>query len=140
MTAIRIISIISWIARLAGLVALILGLLFWIAQIDLISVHIAFGFTITVSLLILSIVLVCIKGGRVLGTIGIIYALVVPIFGEMQTSLSISSVPWLVPTVHMLIGIGAGGLTQAMYARYKRLEQDLLKVATPQTRVSQAVR
>ena len=36
---------------------------------------------------------------------------------------SVSSAAWLVPTVHMLIGIGAVGLAQIMYTRYVRLKR-----------------
>lgn len=120
MAAIRIIS---WVARLSGLVALILGLLFWFAQIDLVTVHMTFGLLVTLSLLILSIVMLSIRGGRVLGVVGILYALVVPMFGELQLDLYVSGAPWLVPTIHMLIGIGAIGLAQVMFTRYMRLRR-----------------
>lgn len=120
MAAVRIIS---WVARLSGLVALILGLLFWFAQIDLITVHMAFGLLVTLSLLALSIVMLSIRGGRVLGVVGILYALVVPMFGELQLDLYISGASWLIPTIHMLIGLGAVALAQVMFTRYTRLKR-----------------
>lgn len=120
MAAIRTIS---WIARLSGLVALALGLLFWFAQIDLINIHMTFGVLVALSLLILSVAMLGIRGGRVLGTIGIVYALIVPIFGELQLHLYVSGASWLVPTVHMLIGIGAVGLAQVLFTRYVRLKR-----------------
>lgn len=120
MAAVRIIS---WIARLSGLVALVLGLVFWFAQIDLITVHMAFGLLVALSLLVLSIVMLSIRGGRILGVIGVFYALIVPMFGELQLDLYISGASWLVPTVHMLIGIGAVALAQVMFTRYTRLKR-----------------
>lgn len=120
MAAIRIIS---WVARLSGLVALVLGLLFWFAQIDLITVHMVFGLLVALSLLVLSIVMLSIRGGRILGVVGILYALVVPMFGELQLDLYVSGASWLIPTVHLLIGIGAVALAQIMFTRYVRLKR-----------------
>src|SRR5260370_42533418 len=81
------VRIIQWIARVAGLGALILGLLFWIAQVDLISFHMLFGLTLALSLLVLSLVLVCTRGIRLLGAAGVVYALILPAFGLRQAML-----------------------------------------------------
>jgi hypothetical protein len=53
-----IVRIIRGIAGVAGLGTLTLGLLFWITQIDIVIVHIVFGLTFALSLLVLSIVAV----------------------------------------------------------------------------------
>ncbi len=75
-----IVRIIRGIAGVAGLGALTLGLLFWIAQIDFIGLHMFFGLTVALSLLILGIVGVFTRGLRLLGAIGIVYALILPVF------------------------------------------------------------
>lgn len=127
-----ILRICSWIARLAGLAALLLGLLFWIASIDLISLHMLFGILVALSLLILSVALVAQEGGRVVGTLGILYALFVPIFGMLQTRWYVLDALWLIPTLHLLIGLGAIGLAQITFTRYTRLKQGVsLKVGKP---------
>lgn len=119
MVAVRILS---WIARLSGLGAVVLGLLFWFAQIDWISVHEVFGLLVTLSLLALSVMMISVRGGRILGILGIIYAIIVPMIGEMQVGWYISGATWLVPTIHLLIGLGAIGLAQVMATRYPRLK------------------
>jgi hypothetical protein len=119
MVAVRILS---WIARLSGLGAVVLGLLFWFAQIDWISVHEVFGLLVTLSLLALSGMMISVRGGRILGIVGIIYAIIVPFVGEMQVQWYVSAATWLVPTIHLLIGIGAIGLAQVMATRYSRLK------------------
>ena len=119
MVAVRILS---WIVRLSGLVALVLGLLFWFARVDWIEVHAVFGALVTLSLLSLSLVLLSVRGGRILAVSGVLYALIVPIVGEMQVGWYIAGAPWLVPTIHMLIGIGAIGLAQILTTRYMRLK------------------
>ena len=45
------VRIVVWIARVAGVGALILGLLFWIFQVDLITFHMLFGLTLTLALI-----------------------------------------------------------------------------------------
>ena len=110
-----------WIARVAGVGALILGLLFWIAQIDLITFHMLFGLSLAISLLILSIVMLFTRGMRILGIVGIIYTFVLPIFGLTQSRLLIGNLHWIIQTAHLLVGLGALALVQGIYMRYSRL-------------------
>jgi hypothetical protein len=119
MTAVRIID---WIIRIAGLGALVLGLLFWFFEVDLISIHMLFGLIVTLALLILSIMAVSTRGMRSLGAIGIMYALVVPVFGLTQDRLLDNSAHWLIQTAHLLVGIGALALAGFISVRYKRLK------------------
>ncbi|MBE3562023.1 MAG: hypothetical protein IMW89_22795, partial [Ktedonobacteraceae bacterium] len=50
------IRIVRWIARVAWLGAITLGLLFWITGIELITFHMLFGLTLALSLLFTGIV------------------------------------------------------------------------------------
>ena len=77
----RIVQITSGIA---GLGALLLGLLIWIANMNLISIHMLFGLIVTLALLIMSIIAVSTRGLRIWGVVGIVYALIVPVFGLTQ--------------------------------------------------------
>jgi hypothetical protein len=43
------VGIMRWIGRIAGLGALTLGLLFWIANIDFIGIHMLLGITVALS-------------------------------------------------------------------------------------------
>jgi hypothetical protein len=126
-----IVRVIQWIAGIAGLCALILGLLFWIAQIDFISFHMLFGLIVALALLILSIVAVFTRGMRLLGVVGIVYALIVPIFGLTQSRLLIGNMHWLIQTAHLLVGLGALALIAGISTRYLRLKRPVPEVATP---------
>ena len=121
MTAVRIIV---WIARIAGVGALLLGLLFWIVQIDLISVHMLLGIAFGLALLLLSIGMLFTAGMRLLGAIGIVYAFILPIFGLTQTRLLIGNLHWLIQVAHLLLGLGALTLVQGIYTRYVRLKAE----------------
>lgn len=115
MTTVRVFV---WIARIAGLGALTLGLLFWIAQVDLISFHMLFGLSLAISMLVLSIIMLFTRGMRVLGIVGIIYTFVLPIFGETQVTLLVGNLHWLIQAAHLLVGLGALAFVQLIYTRY----------------------
>ena len=116
------VRIIRGVAGVAGLGALTLGLLFWIANIDFISLHMLFGLTVALSLLTLGVVGVLTSGMRLLGIIGIIYALLVPAFGVTQATLLVGSLHWLIQAAHLLVGLGAMALIQRIEKRYQRLK------------------
>ena len=118
-----VVRVIQWIAGIAGLVALVLGLLFWIAQIDLINIHMLFGLTVALALLVLSIVMVATSGMRVLGAIGIVYAFILTVFGYTQSGILTGSTHWLIQVLHLLVGLGALALTGIMATRYVRLKR-----------------
>lgn len=126
MTTVRVFV---WIARIAGLGALTLGLLFWIAQVDLISFHMLFGLSLAISMLVLSIIMLFTRGMRVLGIVGIIYTFVLPIFGETQVTLLVGNLHWLIQTAHMLVGLGALAFVQLIYTRYGHLRSPVAATA-----------
>ncbi|WP_207229511.1 hypothetical protein [Ktedonosporobacter rubrisoli] len=128
--------IIVWIARLAGIVALVLGLFFWITSIDVVNVHMIFGLMLALSLLILGIIMLCSRGARLLGVAGIGYAFLLPIFGLAQASLLMEHMHWLIQIAHLFVGIGAGALVQGISVRYRRLKL----TTTSETPSSQAIR
>ena len=116
----RILQIISGIA---GLAALTLGLLFWIANIDLLNIHMLLGLTVALALLVMSILAVSTRGMRIWGIVGIVYAIIVPIFGLRQAFLLIGNLHWLIQVAHMLVGIGAMLLTGFLGVRYLALKR-----------------
>ncbi len=132
-----IVRIIRGIAGVAGLGTLTLGLLFWITQIDIVIVHIAFGLTFALSLLVLSIVAVFTRRMRLLGAVGIVYALILPVFGLTQATLLVGSLHWLIQAAHLLVGLGALALAGSMSTRYLRLKSTAAKAAVPEATVSQ---
>jgi hypothetical protein len=124
------VRILNWIARIAGVGALLLGLTIWITGINIAPIHMLFGITLTLSFLILSIILVFTRGMRLLGAAGIIYALIVPVFGVTQDTLLTGDLHWLIRVAHMLVGLGALTLIQVIYIRYERLKQSVAEQKT----------
>ncbi len=118
----RAAQIILWIARIAGTVALLLGLLYWIAGINLVAFHMLCGLILALSFLTLSVMMVFARGMRLLGAIGIVYALILPIFGLTQSSLLTGDLHWLIRLAHLLVGLGALALIDSTFTRYQRLK------------------
>jgi hypothetical protein len=79
------------IVGLAGLCALVLGLLSWIANIDLTDIHLLFGLLVTLGLLVMSIIALTARGLRIWGMVGIVYAIILSIFGESQSNVLVGN-------------------------------------------------
>lgn len=115
--------ILQIIVGLAGLCALVLGLFIWIANSDLTDIHMLFGLLVTLGLLVMSIIVFTARGLRIWGMAGIVYAIIVLVFGETQSNILTGNLHWLIQTLHMLVGIGAMALTGALGARYRTLKR-----------------
>ncbi len=122
--------IVQIIVGLAGLCALVLGLLIWIANIDLTDFHILFGLLVTLGLLAMSIIALVARGLRIWGMVGISYAIILLIFGVAHSNLLVGNLHWLIQTLHTLVGIGALVLTGFLAARSMQLQRSETK-STP---------
>jgi hypothetical protein len=122
--------IVQIIVGLAGLCALVLGLLIWIANIDLTVIHILFGLLVTLGLLAMSIIALVARGLRIWGMVGISYAIILLIFGVAHSNLLVGNLHWLIQTLHTLVGIGALVLTGFLAARSMQLQRSETK-STP---------
>lgn len=119
------------VLRLAALLALILGILFWLNVIPgaesfrnpWTSLHMTLGIIVTICLVILGILMITTKGGNVgLGLGAIVLAILVIALGLSQTSLLIDeSVHWIVQIVHLLFGLAAIGMGEMIAGRYRRI-------------------
>ncbi len=122
--------ILQIVLGIAGLCALVLGLFIWIANSDLTDIHMLVGLLVTVGLLVMSIIALTASVLRTWGMVGIVYAIIVPIFGVLQSKLLVGHLYWLIQTLHMLDGIGALVLTGFLAARSMQLQRSETK-STP---------
>ncbi len=121
--------ILQIIVGLAGLCALVLGLVIWIANIDLTDIHMLFGLLVTLGLLVMSIIALTARGLRIWGLVGIVYAVILLIFGKSQSNILAGHLHWLIQALHTLIGIGAIVLTGFLGARYRMRKRGEAKPA-----------
>src|SRR6266702_7696173 len=115
--------ILQIVVGIAGLCALVLGLFIWIANIDLTDIHMLFGLLVTLGLLVMSIIALPASGLRIWGIVGIVYAIIVLIFGVSQFNMLVGHLHWLIQTLHTLVGFGAIVLTGVLGARYMTLKR-----------------
>ena len=110
-----------WVARISGLLALILGILFWSGHAyPLVPLHMALGTILVIALWILGG-----KGARVgvsggLVAIAVIWGLLVPVFGALQVHLVPGAGHWIIQIIHLLLGLGAMGLAEGLAGRIRR--------------------
>ncbi|HEU5228616.1 MAG TPA: hypothetical protein VFU49_12450 [Ktedonobacteraceae bacterium] len=110
------------VLRIAALLALILGLIFWTSDTrgTLVPIHMLLGIIVTLALLILGGVIMTVKGGLGIGIAAIVLAIVVPIIGLTQTQLLGGSLHWIIQVIHLLIGLAAIGMGEMIAGRYRR--------------------
>jgi hypothetical protein len=112
------ISIARTIVIVAGLVQIVLGLLFWsgIGK-GLVPVHATIGFVLVLSLLTLTFLAA--RAGAPIGLVALVavWAVVVPVFGIAQTHLLVGSGHWIIEAVHSLLGLAAMGLASILASR-----------------------
>ncbi len=121
------------VLRIAALLALILGILFWVGIIQgaeslrnpWTSVHMTLGIIVTICLVILGSLMLTTKGGNAgLGVGAIVLAILVVALGLGQVqvpALAANSVNWIVKIVHLFLGLLAIGLGEMIGGRYRRL-------------------
>lgn len=112
------------VLRISAVLALILGLLFWGHVVGgvLIPIHMLLGIIVAISLIILGIVFGTAKGGSWgLGGGAIVLAILVVLLGMTQQTLLVGSTHWLIQVLHLLLGLAAIGLGEAIGGRYRRL-------------------
>jgi hypothetical protein len=93
------------------------------------NIHELFGLIVALALLILAVIAVFNRGLRPLGVIGIVYALIMPIFGDTQAMILVGSLHWLVETTHLAVGFGALAIIGTLSARLLRLQQSARNVS-----------
>ena len=112
------------VLRISALLALILGVIFWFSNSDnLVPFHMLLGIIVTLSLWVLGFAIGMAKGGSWgLGAGAIVLGLIMVALGLSQASiLPDSPLHWIIQVVHLLIGLAAIGLGEAIGGRYRRL-------------------
>ncbi len=117
-----VVRVAAWVLRISALLALILGILFWVNVAEsFIPIHMLLGIIVALSLIVLGIAFATSKGGNWGLAIGaIILALIVVGFGASQQTILVGSLHWLVQVIHLLLGLAAIGMGEAISGRYRR--------------------
>jgi len=112
-----------FVLRICVLLAVILGILFWIGIIDasgtILSVHETLGLLVVVTLWIIG-VMTLLRGHIGLGIVALIWGALVLYVGLNQETILPGSSHWVIQAAHLLLGLGAGGLGESCARRYRK--------------------
>ena len=115
-------STLQMVIRIAGLIQLVLGVIVWSMEADvLIMPHILVGTIFTVALFIL--VYQAWRAGVQPGLVilAVVWALVLPVWGVAQEKILPESYVWLSQILHVLCGVGAIGLAEMLSVRMRKV-------------------
>lgn len=123
------------IASLSAAVAVTLGMGTY-THPDFTDLHMLFGLIVALALLALALMATFTKGLARLGVIGVVYAVIMPVFGRYQQMILPGDLHWLIETLHLAVGFGALALIGAIstsLARQKQTARQASAQPQPQT-------
>src|SRR5690348_9729525 len=104
-------SAIRMLIRIAGVLLIVLGALFWSGRaLGLVNVHMLIGLILVVLLWVLAVMagVARVSPGLVFGAL--LWGLAVLVIGMIQRGLLPGGLHWIIQVVHLLLGVGAIGL------------------------------
>jgi hypothetical protein len=117
-----VIRIGSVILSLAGVFALILGLLLWSHRAsDLAPLHMLLGLLVVGALWVVGIWQVFAPGGSwPMAASAVIVGALVLVLGLNQSGLMVGASHWIIQVIHLLLGLAAIGIGHMAAARYRK--------------------
>jgi len=120
--SLMVIRITSMVLSLAGLVALILGLLFWTGSAaNFLSLHMLLGLLAVGALWIIGVAQALLPSGSwMIAVATIIVGGLMIVLGLTQTSLMVGDFHWVVRIIHLLLGLLTIGMGHMAAARARK--------------------
>jgi hypothetical protein len=113
-------TIIQQMIRLAGVLQIALGLLFWVGYaLDFIGLHMLLGILLVLLLWTLAGMAAWARIAPALAALAIVWGLGTPILGMVQAQILPGSAHWVVQVVHFLVGLVALALAESLARRLK---------------------
>jgi hypothetical protein len=109
-----------WVARLDGIVALILGIILWAGSPGLLKIHILTGFIMSITMLLIGLVGFFARVKPALPIIAIVWAPLLPYVGFAQLKLFPGGSHIVIQVIHLIIGVCAIGIAEALVAKIAR--------------------
>ena len=109
--------VLRWVARLTGLLQLVVGLAFWSGNLlQLVQFHQLAGFLFTLAFLAIVVLAAVARVGLGPVLLGLVWVVVVPVLGVTQTTIlnGPGDPHWVVRVVHLLVGVGAIGFADRL--------------------------
>lgn len=128
-------TIANMFIRIAGVIMIVLGLLFWTDNAQfLIPLHMTIGLLIVLALWTLAIIAAISGVNPGLVALAAVWSLVMPALGLTQERLLPGGAHWLIQVLHLLVGIGALALGEQLASRIKAVHLRTPSVNVPAQR------
>ena len=117
-----VIRIASAVLSLAGLLALLLGLLFWTGSaLNLMQMHMLLGLLAVGALLVIGIGQAFSKGGSwVIAVLALVVVAATVMLGMTQASLMVGEFHWVIQVIHLVLGLLTIGVGHMGAVRYRK--------------------
>ena len=117
-----VIRIASFVLSLAGLLALISGLLFWTGTaLNLLTMHMLLGLLAVVVLWVIGIGQAFSKAGSwTIAACALVVGAVMIVIGMIQSSLMAGEFHWVIQVIHVVLGLLTIGVGHMGAARYRK--------------------
>ena len=117
-----VIRIASAVLSLAGLLALILGLLYWTGTaLYLLQMHMLLGFLAVGALWVIGIGQAFSKAGNwVIAACALVVGAVTIVISVIQSSLMVGEFHWVIQIIHLVLGLLTIGMGHMGAARYRK--------------------
>ena len=107
--------------RACGVVLLILGVIFWTGNLDSLHlVHILLGLLLVLGLWTLAVIAIRARVAVGIGVLALAWGVIAPVLGLTQVNLLTGGWHWTTQVLHLLVGLGAIGIAEALGAGIKR--------------------
>lgn len=104
--------------RILGAIVMLLGIVFWTGHLlTLISLHMLLGMLFVLALWTLAALAARAGAAPGLVALSVLWGLAVPALGMTQDSLLPGSAHWVIQVLHLVVGMVAIGLGEALYRR-----------------------
>jgi hypothetical protein len=117
-----VIRIAAAVLSLAGLLALISGLLFWTGTaLNLLALHMLLGFLAVGALWVIGFAQAFARRGSwIIAACALIVGAVMIVIGMMQSSLFVGNFHWVIQVIHLILGLLTIGIGHMAAARYRK--------------------
>lgn len=116
----RAATIAQIVVRIAGLLMIILGIVIWTGNDNVIPVHVAVGVVLVLSLWTLAYLGLQSGASKGVVALAFVWGLIMPLLGLTQENILPEDGHLIIQVLHVLIGLGAIGQAENLAARVKR--------------------
>jgi len=108
------------LVRIAGVIQIVLGLLFWTGNAtSLIPIHMLIGSILVLSLWVIAITALVAGFNRGLAAFALVWGVLVVALGMTQGALLSGSLHWIIQVLHLVVGLAAMGIAERLAAGIK---------------------